>query len=122
MLDRNGLKLRLKALDKAQVVKGQETVALEKIAADLLDGIAAEGRVIDAWEANCVYAALNALRKHRFGLARANLLHALETVRHLTGSQRPRSDLATLKKTLSDLQATTVQGGLHTPAHFAVAH
>lgn len=122
MLDRNGLKLRLKALDKAQVIKGLHTEKLEQIAAEILDGIAAEGRELDAWEANCLHAALDALRKHRFGLARANLLHALETVRHTAAAQRPRSNIATLKKGLESVRDAARHAILPGSAHFASAH
>ena len=122
MLDRLALKLRLKALDKAQVVQGHENAALEEIAAEMLDGVEAEGRALDAWEANCLHAALEAMRKHRFGLARANLLHALETVRHSLPGQRPRSDIARLKAALADIAGLPPKGVLKTHGSFELHH
>lgn len=107
MLDRQALKLRLKALDKSRVIRGEETQALENIFADILTGVAGEGRPLDEWESTCLSSALTALSKHRPGMARTNLLHALEVTRHHEPCHRPDASLESLGAALQSLRKQT---------------
>jgi|GEM_PF-7089461 len=109
MLDRQTLKLRLKALDKTRVIQGEETAALEEIFSDILTGIAGEGRELDDWEGSCLYSALVALTKHRPGMTRTNLLHALEVTRHHEPGHRPDATLKSLGEALTKLRHQEVR-------------
>ena len=109
MLDRQALKLRLKALDKARVIHGDETAALEEIFAAILAGVAAEGRDLDEWEATCLHSALEALNRHRPGMVRTNLLHALEVTRHHEPSHRPDASLKSLGAALEKLRQEEIR-------------
>lgn len=114
MLDRQGLKLQLKSLDKARVVRGEETAALESILEQFLASVQAEGRDVDDWEANCLHSVIDALAKHRPGVARANLLHALEVTRHHATARRHGVTLQSLAESLVKLRAAM--------AHHAHSH
>jgi hypothetical protein len=113
MLDRQSLKLHLKSLDKAQVVAGHHNAELEAVVEQFLAGVAAEGRDVDDWEAACLHSALDAMTKHRFGLARANLLHALEVNRHMTPARRDSLTLASLSEALEQVRGLPPKGAIH---------
>ncbi|HVI50719.1 MAG TPA: hypothetical protein VM661_05865 [Candidatus Sulfotelmatobacter sp.] len=121
MLDRQALKLRLKALDKTRVIQGSETMALETIFADILSAVAAEGRQLDEWEGTCLHSALAALSKHRPGMARTNLLHALEMTRHHEPCHRADANLESLSAALADLRKQS-QRSPHAHHRPVVAH
>ena len=113
MLDRQSLKLRLKSLDKAQVVAGHHNAELEAMLEQFLAGVAAEGRDVDDWEACCLHSALEAMKKHRFGLARANLLHAMEVNRHMTPKRHAGLSLSSLHEALEQVRGLPPKGAVH---------
>jgi len=120
MLDRQSLKAHLKSLDKARVVAGHHNAELEAIIERFLQVVAAEGRDVDDWEAACLHSALDAMKKHRFGLARANVLHALEVNRHMTPNRRDSLTLASLSEALEQVRGLPPKGAVHLhgqPAH-----